>query len=117
MIGMKLRREKLCRPTASPTTRPIATDSAKATASSNKVICSAAGTPRVPNILPSAATTREGGARKSGSTTHHADAEPRQAGAASDTGGERGHQYLRPRASKVDTTTLRNAAIATTKAM
>ncbi len=38
-----------CSPTASPTTSPIATDIAKATASSQNVIRSAAGTPRVSN--------------------------------------------------------------------
>ena len=42
-----------CSPTASPTTSPITTESAKATASSQNVIRSAAGTPRVSNTASS----------------------------------------------------------------
>ncbi len=64
---MKLSCEKRDRPTASPTTRPIATESAKAIASSQNVMRSAAGTPSVSNTLSSESSTRDGGLRNSGS--------------------------------------------------
>ncbi len=64
---MKLLRANGGSPTASPIASPIATDSAKATASSQKVICSAAGTPRVSNTALSDIRTREGGLRNIGS--------------------------------------------------
>src|SRR5712675_3415484 len=67
MIGIRLRLENRERATVSPTTSPATTEIAKATASSQAVIRSAAGTPLVLNRSPSEATIRDGGLRKVGS--------------------------------------------------
>src|SRR2546421_13005373 len=67
MIGIRLRLENRDRPTVSPTTSPTTTEIAKATASSQAVICSAAGTPLVLNRSPSETTIRDGGLRNVGS--------------------------------------------------
>jgi hypothetical protein len=72
MIGMKLRCENFDRPTASPTIRPIKTDIANATASSQNVTRSAAGMPRVSNMVSSEVRTCDGGLRKMGSTHQRA---------------------------------------------
>src|SRR3954465_6160545 len=67
MIGIRLRLENRDRPTAKPTVRPTTTEIEKATASSQAVICNAAGMPLVLNRSPSEATIRDGGLRKVGS--------------------------------------------------
>ena len=131
MIGIVLRRANGCRPTASPTVSPMATESAKATASSKIVMRSAAGTPLVSITEASDPNTREGGAMNIGSMYQRAaishasssrmiDAEPHDAGMAveimADRVGTR-HRCRLPRASSDDTRPLRTAAITTTKAM
>ena len=69
---MKLLRANGCKPTASPMTRPITTDSAKAMPSSQNVMRRAAGTPRVSNTCCSDISTRDGGLRNIGSIHHRA---------------------------------------------
>src|SRR5215470_17423982 len=71
-MGKKLRRTRGCSPIARPRTSPIATANAKATASSNRVNCSAAGTPRVRKTVSSEATTCDGGLKNNGSTNQRA---------------------------------------------
>src|SRR5262249_43405553 len=72
MTGMKLRGANGLSPTASPIASPITTESAKATASSQKVMRKAAGTPRVSNTAGSEANTCDGGLRNIGSTHQRA---------------------------------------------
>ena len=125
---MKLLCANGCKPTASPTTSPITTESAKATASSQNVRRNAAGTPRVSNTAGNDMNTREGGLRNIGSTSQRAaisqrqnrqrdDREPRQPWSPQRApqghcGGR--HQERLPRASSADTSVLRINAMRTT---
>src|SRR5258706_483838 len=71
-MGKKLRRTRGCSPIARPSANPIATASTKATVSSNRVNCSAAGTPRVAKTLSSEAMTCDDGLKNRGSTRKRA---------------------------------------------
>jgi hypothetical protein len=72
MIGIRLLRANGRSPTAKPTVRPITTAMLNATANSNRVNRSAAGTPLVCHTVPSDSSTRDGGLMNSGSMNQRA---------------------------------------------
>src|SRR6266545_3566141 len=115
MIGMKLLCANGLSPTASPITSPIATESAKATASSQNVMRKAAGTPRVSNTAGSDANARDGLPDAQQENDDGDARDPRSPQRPPPCA--RVHHGRFPRASSADTSALRIAAIATTKAI
>src|SRR5207344_3654779 len=93
---------------ASPTTSPITTESAKATASSQNVRRNAAGTPRVSNTAGNDMNTREGGLRNIGSTSQRAAISQRQNSSAM-TASRASHGRRSARRKVIAVVAIRNA--------